>query len=167
MELLIIRHAIAEPHAMEIDDVDRALTSRGRERFAQGVAGLTRLGLRIGDVYHSPWLRAVQTAEMLSPLVDGQLISTPHLADDPGAGLLAHARESGGLGRVAMVGHEPWLGQLCAWLVTGSTRAGEALLFKKGGVAWLEGGSLQPGTMVLRALFPPRALRLLAESPTG
>ncbi len=163
MELLIIRHAIAQPRTDEIDDVDRALTPRGRTRFTLEVAGLTRLGLRVGDVYHSPWLRAVQTAELLEPLIDGELVATPQLAEPPGAALLGTLRGSGGLDRIAVVGHEPWLGELCAWLVTGSPHPGEALLFKKGGVAWLEGTSLQPGTMVLRALYPPKSLRLLAE----
>ena len=161
MDLLLVRHAIAEPHSAAVDDVDRALTERGRERFAQAVRGLARLDLRIGDVMHSPWLRAVQTAELLAPLVDGALIATPLLADDPRTALLHLASKSAANGCVAMVGHQPWMSELLAWLAMGTPRAGDNIVFKKGGVAWLR-GSLSPGTMELRALFTPKSLRLLA-----
>jgi phosphohistidine phosphatase len=63
---------------------------------------------------------------------------------------------------VAVVGHEPWLGELIGWLTAGDPRAGEALVIKKGSVSWLEGSAV-PGGMSLRALLPPRVLRALRE----
>ena len=58
----------------------------------------------------------------------------------------------------AVVGHEPWIGELVAWLAFGDMRHGEMLAFKKAGVMWLE-GSVIPGGMTLRALVPPQLLR--------
>jgi phosphohistidine phosphatase len=60
----------------------------------------------------------------------------------------------------AVVGHEPWLGELAAWLAFGDSRYGEALLIKKAGVLWLE-GTATPGGMQLRASLPPNLLRAL------
>jgi len=65
MELFVIRHGIAVPGSMLLADADRPLTPQGRKRFSQVVMGLQRLGLRCDRLYHSPWLRAVETAELL------------------------------------------------------------------------------------------------------
>ena len=58
----------------------------------------------------------------------------------------------------AVVGHEPWLGELVAWLAFGDTRHGEALQIKKASVVWLDGTAV-PGGMTLRALLTPRMIR--------
>jgi phosphohistidine phosphatase len=63
---------------------------------------------------------------------------------------------------VALVGHEPWMGELVAWLTTGAPPHGSVFAFKRGGVAWLE-GQPQPGQMVLQAFLPPKVLRELGE----
>ena len=62
----------------------------------------------------------------------------------------------------AVVGHEPWLGELVAWLAFGDTRHADALVLKKGGVIELEGSAV-PGGMRLHAIIPPRVLRRLAK----
>jgi phosphohistidine phosphatase len=59
-----------------------------------------------------------------------------------------------------VVGHEPWLGELAAWLAFGDTRHGDALIIKKCGVVWLEGTAV-PGGMQVRAAIPPRLLRAI------
>ncbi len=151
MELTLIRHAIAEPGA---DDAARALTPEGRARFRTCAKTLAALGLRFERVLHSPRRRAVQTAELLVRRCGGQLEETPLLAQAPGASLLAAARGE----RVALVGHEPWLSELLALLVTGETGDGARFELKKGAAALLE-GTPKPGAMRLRALLPPRVLR--------
>jgi phosphohistidine phosphatase len=164
MDLLVIRHAIATDRvegATDAEDAARPLTERGRRRFRRCVRGMVRLGLQVDRVVHSPWTRAVQTADLLGPIVDGELdelrTATPHLAGPPRADLLG-VIASTGAGRVAVVGHEPWLGELVAMLTAGAPTLGEAIPFKKGGVACLE-GTLAPGGMRLRALLPPSVLR--------
>jgi phosphohistidine phosphatase len=164
VELLVIRHAAAVERIEGISDADdaaRPLTERGRRRFRRVVRGLRRLGLDVERVLHSPWTRAVQTADLLDRLVDGDLAAarrpSPSLAGPPRAELFADLAAAGG-DRVAVIGHEPWLGELVTLLVTGATHHADALPLRKGGVAWLDGDPV-PGGMRLRAFLPPRVLR--------
>jgi phosphohistidine phosphatase len=158
MELFVIRHAIAVPGSMLLADADRPLSPKGRMRFSQAVMGLQRLKIRFDRLYHSPWLRAVETAELLAPVLDGKAVGSPALARTPSQDVLAVLVGE----RVALVGHEPWMGELVAWLTTGTPPDGSVFAFKRGGVAWLE-GQPQPGRMVLQAFLPPKVLRQLGE----
>ena len=156
MELFLIRHAIAAPRSPALPDAERPLTGQGRERFTQAVAGMQRLGIRLRQVHHSPWLRAVETAALLAPVLQGDLLPTQALARPPEATLLDEIDQT----PAALVGHEPWMSDLLALLITGSPTGGAMFAFKKGGVAWLD-GPLRPGGMVLRAYLPPKVLRAL------
>lgn len=156
MELFLVRHAIAEPRTFTVPDAQRPLTRRGRERFAQAVAGLQRLGVQLREVHHSPWLRAVETASLLAPVLKGDLLTAQALARPPDASLLDEIDKT----PAALVGHEPWMSEWLALLVAGSNASGAMVAFKKGGVAWLE-GQLRPGGMTLRAYLPPKVLRAL------
>ena len=158
MELFLIRHAIAAPRSLTLPDAERPLTRQGSERFTQAVVGMQHLGIRLRQVYHSPWLRAVETAALLAPVLQGDLLSTQTLACPPEAALLHEIDQT----PAALVGHEPWMSELLAWLITGSPASGAMFPFKKGGVARLE-GPLRPGGMVLRAYLPPKVLRALAS----
>jgi phosphohistidine phosphatase len=160
MELLLVRHAVAVPRSDDLPDPDRPLTDRGVRRFSRSVEGLRRLDLELDDILHSPWLRAAQTARLLSVITEGAIHASANLAAAPGEALLAELAGFAEDGRHALVGHEPWMNQLLAWLVTGNAGLGENLAFKKGGVAWLE-GEPRPSGMILRAMLPPRTLRCL------
>ena len=84
----------------------------------------------------------METAELLAPVLDGKAVDSAALARAPSQDLLdALVGE-----RVALVGHEPWMGELVAWLTTGAPPHGSVFAFKRGGVAWLE-GQPQPGRM--------------------
>src|SRR5262245_28298361 len=63
MDLVVVRHAIAEERSAGLPDEERALTPRGRRRMRLAVDGLRRLKLRFDRVLHSPLKRAAQTAE--------------------------------------------------------------------------------------------------------
>lgn len=156
MELFLIRHGIAAPGSAFRTDADRPLTPQGRERFAQAVLGLQRLGVRLDRLYHSPWLRAAETAALLQPVLDGEAVSSAALARPPSQALLQEVVGT----RVALVGHQPWLGELLTWLLTGGHADGSEFAFKRGGVAWLE-GQPKPGRMALQAFLPPKVLRRL------
>jgi phosphohistidine phosphatase len=150
MDLFLIRHAIAEERRVGLPDAERALTDRGRARFEAVVQGLDRAGFRFDRVYHSPWLRAAQTAELLAPITDGPMVATEGLAQSPQSNFFASLEGE----RVACVGHEPWMSDAVALLTIG-TPDGTWLRFKKGAVAWLRGAP-SPAAMELRALVPPR-----------
>ena len=164
MDLLVIRHAIAAPREdYPTDDAARPLTAKGMKRFGQVVRGLDALGIELGAVLHSPWRRAAETARLLEPIMSGSvnrvLRATDLLAASPRAELFAELAAAGaGDGAVAVVGHEPWLGELIATLCFADARRGEQVPMRKGGVAWLD-GTAAPGAMVLRALLPPKVLR--------
>jgi len=159
MDLFLIRHAPAVKRSPGRDDAERRLTGRGAERWRRSVAGLRSLGVRFDRLYHSPWARAVETAEAATPLLDGQRVVTDNLASPPGPDLLGELKGK----RVALVGHEPWLSQLLAWLVLDDRDAAPKFVLKKGCVAWLS-GQPKPGQMELNALLPPKTLRALKRT---
>lgn len=147
----LIRHAIADDGP---DDDARPLSTEGRRRFRKSVDTLERLGVRFERVLHSPKRRAVETAALLRSLCDGEFEVTPLLTQRPGPELLPLLD----VHELAVVGHEPHLSALLAWLVMGDAKFGPRFELKKGAVARLEGDAV-PGGMVLRALWTPRVLR--------
>lgn len=168
MDLLLIRHAIAAPAAAGQDDATRALTDEGRRRLLQAVGGLQALEVSLDHLLHSPWLRSVQTAELLRPRVTGKLEQTPLLARPPGLeliDLIAQVNRSyGGVPRatIGAVGHQPWVSELMALLLAGDLKLATNLDFRKGAVAWLRGAP-EPGGMTLLGLYTPKALRLMGK----
>jgi phosphohistidine phosphatase len=158
MQLYVIRHAVAEDVGPGTEDAERELTCAGKTKLRQAVRGLRALDIRFERILTSPWKRAAQTARRLQSLAAGPPIATELLTQPPRAELLALIAERGET--TAVVGHEPWLGELAAWLAFGDTRHGEALIIKKCGVLWLEGTAV-PGGMQLRAAIPPKLLRAM------
>lgn len=168
MNLLIVRHAIAEERAEFAarcdDDRRRPLSDKGRRRMEQGAAGLQRLLPKLDYLVSSPLVRARQTAEILAARYpEAHYQEWPELAPDGGspqiverlAGLPADAN-------VALVGHEPDLSELVAWLTAGV--APGFLRFKKGGACLL--ASPQPpraGKAELLWALDPKQLRHLGS----
>jgi phosphohistidine phosphatase len=153
MQLFVIRHGIAEDAEPGQDDADRALTKDGKKKLKAVARGMREHDWKLDAVLTSPWRRAAQTAAIITKR---DAIATDLLTRSPRSdllGLVAHAGE-----RVGVVGHEPWLGELIAWLVFGDTRHGDVFAIKKASVAILEGEAV-PGGMTLHALLPPRVLR--------
>lgn len=160
VELYIVRHAIAAARGEEWPDDDkRPLTARGVSRFKDVVEGLKKLGVEVDEIFTSPLVRAKQTAELLS----GGLAGKPPVkvldALSPGhapSSVLAQLARASRRRRVALVGHEPGLGELAAHLIG----AGRALPFKKGGVCRIDVESLtsrRPGALTW--FVTPRLLR--------
>jgi phosphohistidine phosphatase len=160
MNLFVIRHAIAEEANPEKDDADRELTADGEKQLKKAVRGLREVGIGFDRILTSPWTRAVRTAKLLKPLCSSAPIATERLCQSPRAELLAQIAELAA--DTAVVGHEPWLSELVAWLAFGDTRHAEALVIKKAGVCWLEGKPM-PGGMVVKALLPPKFMRELGS----
>lgn len=159
-----MRHAIAEARDAELwpDDCLRPLSEEGSELFRRGARGLRALGVDVDAVLTSPCLRAVETARILSEeagwaeaeLRDELRPETPASAAYRVLG--APAEES-----VALVGHEPALGELASLLVTGDERAA-AFELKKGGVVCIRLPERSvPGDGVLRLSLSPKVLRRL------
>lgn len=166
MNLFVVRHAIAEDAQPGHDDASRQLTDEGERKLRQAVRGMRGLGWRFDRVLTSPWARAARTAELLGPISSGKPVVTELLCKTPAQELLAMivgGTEAPREGRgTAVVGHEPWLGELVGLLTLGDARASRGLELKKAGVAWLE-GTVMAGGMLLRALVTPKILRGLAD----
>ena len=162
MELIIVRHAIAEERDAEQwpDDRGRPLTAAGIRRFRRTARVIGRLVGEVDLVLTSPLERARQTARILQreagwPEPKERTVLEP--TQDPAATVAVLAREKSAQ-RIALVGHEPHLCRLLSLLLAG---APEAVSFevKKGGIAWLRyPGSVAAGGATLRALLPPRVL---------
>jgi phosphohistidine phosphatase len=162
MDIYIIRHGLAADISPTGKDADRPLTPKGKRRFANCVKGLEALDIRLDLVLHSPWLRAKETAQLLKPICEGRIESTDLLAAPPGTALLDYAAEqASGSDSIALVGHQPWLGELCSLLMTGDNLAAHNIEVNKGSVMLLT-GSPKPGRAALKLVLSPEVLVKLA-----
>ena len=159
-ELYLIRHAIAADRGSEWpDDTKRPLTERGMNRFKDAVKGLRRLDVAVDEIFTSPLVRARQTAEILAAGLDGKPPIKVLDALAPGqtsASVMTQLARVAKRRRIALVGHEPELGELAAHLIG----AGRALSFKKGGICRIDLGSLTSKRAASLTWFlPPNVLR--------
>jgi phosphohistidine phosphatase len=162
LQLLIVRHGIAEPRDRRQwpDDRARPLSKTGITRTRSAAAGLRKTIEPPTRVWSSPLLRARQTAAILQ-----KNASWPHadLCDELGPSQSATALlariERLAPRRLAVIGHEPQLSQFMTLCLAGRTAA-MAIELKKSAVACLEfAGAAQPGRARLLWLAPPRLLR--------
>lgn len=149
MQLFVIRHAAAVARSPSLPDASRPLTPKGRTRWKRAVRGLESQEITFDRIYHSPWLRAVETANALARLAR-ETVVTGELVRRPTQALLDHLEGD----RVALVGHQPWLGELVGLLLFGDPGAGARLMLKKGAVVWLEGEPRASGMRLLASLTP-------------
>jgi phosphohistidine phosphatase len=164
--LLVVRHAIAAERGDDWPDDDlRPLTERGVSRFQMALRGLDWVGIEIDEVWTSPLVRARQTAEMLAAVLGGppvralDALAPGHAPEAVAAALDRATRRQ----RLAVVGHEPGLGELVAWLLG----AARPVSFKKGGACRLDVGALsRRGSAELAWFLPPRILRRLSGAHT-
>jgi len=194
-QLLLLRHGIAEDRSDDRPDGHRALTPAGRRRTTAVLERVVAIGLKADRLISSPLLRARQTAEIamatgLAPALElatslepgGDplaqlslwLAASPAVApaepssppDSPdSAAVTPAAAPAAGL-RLALVGHEPDLGDLAARLLgappgaVALRKAGLALLerveFDRSAAGGAAGGGC--GAWRLRLLLTPRAL---------
>jgi len=163
-ELYLIRHGVAEARGESWpDDSKRPLTEKGMSRLRKSGRGLVRFGVSIDLVLTSPLVRTRQTAEIIASSFEPRpaVVTIESLA--PGgshaavmADLEKHSRRS----RIALVGHEPGIGELAARLV--GTR--HAIEFKKGAICRVDLDTLPPaGPGNLRWFVTPKILITLQK----
>jgi len=163
-EIYLIRHGLAEERGNSWpDDAKRPLTDEGISRMRKSVRGLSRLGVTLDVVLTSPLVRARQTAEIVAAGVSPRpsLISAESLAPDGSfAAVVADLEKHVRKGRIALVGHEPGIGELAARLI-GSRHAIE---FKKGAVCRVDLATIPPsGPGDLRWLLTPKIMRTIKK----
>lgn len=163
VELYLVRHAIAAARGDEFpDDSKRPLTSQGIARFKKEAKALDALGVSVAVVLTSPLLRTRQTADILADTLSSRpsVVATDALAPaGTSAAVFEEIARHAKKGSLALVGHEPDIGELAARLIGART----PLSFKKGAVCRIDIEVLPPkGTGALRWFLPPRMLRKLA-----
>ncbi len=142
MKILIIRHAIAEDRMVfaktGLSDDLRPLTEKGTGRMQEAAQGLKKLLSRIDVLANSPLVRARQTADILGErYLSARRVELQELAPSGEASRVAeHLATLPPETIVAVVGHEPGLSELAAWLLAGEPFGFMAL--KKGSACLLE-----------------------------
>jgi phosphohistidine phosphatase len=162
MQLLLVRHAIAEAHNRQRwpNDALRPLTARGRRRLRRAAAGVVRLNLVPDMCLTSPYRRAMQTAAMLHQYAGWPApVKTAWLLPGRRFERLLTDVAASRAGCVALVGHQPALGRLLAWLISGDLAAAN-VAFRKGAIACIECAAVPArGRGELQWLLTPRVLR--------
>ena len=165
MRIYLMRHGLA----IDRDDPDcpaeaeRYLTPKGIERTRAVAAGLAEMGIRPSVLLSSPYVRAVQTGEIVCEALD---IDAKNLhASDALKPEAKPARIAEELGRltaeeVICFGHAPHLDDFIAYAVRA---AAPFTILKKAGVACLEVQRISPPEGQLRWLLTPKLLRTLAD----
>ncbi len=155
--LFVLRHA--EAHASASSDSARQLTDKGRAQ-AEKVGGfMAAHSFRPGLMLHSPYLRTVQTAEIVARALDCTSVPERFLASGMRVSdALGHLRPFvRHAGPILIVGHEPDLGLLMGTL-TGTEERPTLLEVKKASLWCLEVASMRPGGAVLRFGLPVRLM---------
>ena len=121
-ELCFFRHGIAvdREDPTVTSDTDRPLTEEGTRKTRDAAEGLKRMDLDFDLILTSPWLRASQTAAILSDLLT---LSTPEtmaeLEGDRTPEELVKALADRHGKRTLLVGHEPLLSTTAVHLLGG------------------------------------------------
>lgn len=164
IELYLVRHAIAAERGPKYpDDRLRPLTPAGAKKFAQSIPGLVAMDVVVDFVLTSPLLRARETAQILAAglkpkpaIAEVEALAPGGRAQAINDAIRVHAKQ---YRRLALVGHEPDLGELAARLLG----ARGSVAFKKGGVCLIElDGATPTGPGTLRWMLTPKAVRALA-----
>ncbi len=165
MEIYLIRHAIAAERGEAYpDDAKRPLTPRGIARFRQEVAGLVALDVTVEQILTSPLVRTRQTADLLAAHLPGAppVATCDALAPDGSiASVIDELGKYARRRRVAIVGHEPGIGDVAARLIG----ARERFDFKKGAICRIDVETVPPAKPgMLRWFMTPRMLRQIGKS---
>jgi phosphohistidine phosphatase len=168
MQLLVIRHAVAEPREVFAetgkDDSERPLSAKGRKRLTAAMRGVRTLVPRIDVIAASPLSRSVQTAQIVAASYED--LTTVVLDDlapqGERRGVLTWLQMQPDGSTAAVIGHEPYLGQMISWLL--ATPESDFVRLKKGGACLLEWPShVTAGDATMKWLLPAAQLRKLGK----
>jgi len=168
MQLLVIRHGIAEDPSTVVatgqDDPGPPLSKEGKKMMKRVAAGLRELVDEIDVIGASPLLRAQQTAKIVGKAYNDLPVATVDdlLPESDPPALMNWLQQHSALDVVAIVGHQPNLGLVVTWLMSGVNASRVALT--KGGTCLLEfSSSVSPGNGTLQWLLTPSQLRRIGD----
>ena len=164
MDLILWRHAEAEPVKTDQPEARRSLSPRGRRQAEEMAAWLRNQPMRECRVLVSPTTRCVETAEALNRPFDIQVkMGLSATATD----LLVAADWPDFHGAVILVSHQPALGRLASLLLAGQEAD---WTIKKGGIWWFSNRvKADESQTILKAVTNPVApnIRMLTARETG
>jgi len=156
LELVFFRHGIA---ADTLPDRSRPLTEEGIRKTYGSAEGLKKMEIPFDRIFTSPWLRASQTAAILSEvLMLAEPEEMPELAGDHTAGEFLEALGKCEGGTFLFVGHQPLLADAASMLLGADGRC--EIDLKKSGACCIHVDTLPPRKpAVLRWLMTSKQLR--------
>jgi phosphohistidine phosphatase len=131
MDLILWRHAEAEPERPDLSDAARALTPKGRKQAARMAEWLDRQLPGSGRILSSPAVRTVQTAQALSRKFKTHVSLAPDVSAES---VLEAVQWPDANGLVLAVGHQPTLGWVASRLIAGVE---QDWILRKGAVLWI------------------------------
>ncbi len=167
MDLYVVRHGEAARYAPG-GDADRPLTDQGARQVEAVARGLRGLGVELDALLASPLRRAQETAQLLAKGLGGKLAPETETVLDGTANAaailqhLAHAVRS--RARVAIVGHQPVLGELVGLASAGSNGGSVALAPACVARLAFPGGARVGGAQLVW-LLPPEVLERVGRPP--
>jgi phosphohistidine phosphatase len=166
MNLYLLRHGLAvEPGTPGYNDSERPLIPKGRRKLEKIGDAMAAMKLEFDLVLSSPYLRARQTAEIvvgalkLHKVPEFSECLTPSGSIHKLVEVLTHRKPAPE--EVLLVGHEPYLSETIALLVSGET--GFGVVMKKGGLCKVSAESLRASRCGrLEWLLTPKQMALMA-----
>ncbi len=164
MEIYILRHGIAEPRRPGRADAKRALTDAGRVKLREVLARARAAKVAPSLILTSPYVRAVQTAEIAVEMLGRKSTMTRTDALLPSSSpeavwreILSHGDEDA----ILLAGHEPLLSETASYLL-GADRT--VIELKKGALVLIEvEDQHSPPLGVLKWLLTPKLAARKAE----
>jgi len=156
-EIILLRHAHAEPAVAGQDDIARVLTLRGEAEADAAGAWLKQHGAAPARVLCSPAARARETCErVLAAIGYADVRSEARIYEATPAALIRVLDEHSDANPLLLVGHNPGLESLVALLTEGASDSGRGI--PPAGVVWLglpAASAMEPGTAEVHHFWWP------------
>lgn len=168
MELLILRHAVAEKRNSRLYKLDskRPLTPKGAKQMKVNAKNLRKAGISFDRIVTSPYVRASQTADIVADVYGinkkKTYISNNLIPEKPFDRLVSELRHLWRRDKnLLLVGHEPHLSQFISYLLIGQPVI--PMILKKGGLCQLtmSDKSAMPGSAYMSGLWAPSQIQHL------
>ena len=120
MQILLLRHGIAEDAGPGVPDSERALTSEGRDKLRRVLKQARKAGVEPSLILTSPYKRAIETAEEAAGVLgySGKIVRTHRLTPDAApAEAWGEVRSRPEERAILLASHEPLMSSLAAFLL--------------------------------------------------
>lgn len=168
MNIILIRHAIAENREVFSEtgqpDELRPLTSRGRKKFSKTISSIKSEIPELDEIVFSPLTRCQETSQLLHKIFpQAKLISQKKLIPGiPPEEMIDWLSKKSGQLNIALIGHEPDLGKLGTYALTGKKTP--LFRLRKGGICVLHfTDHIDKAKAELKCLLQPSILKSIKK----